>query len=185
MRRGQFNSINVAGQRFGRLLAIRQAPSRKRPGGGVCAFWLCRCDCGVEKEIQGEALRKGKSQSCGCLRNELMKGRRGEKNPNWLGGSTKTKAGYVRLLRPIYPGHEDGPKTVLEHVVVMARHLGRPLRKGETVHHKNGIRDDNRIENLELWAKNHGAGQRVEDLVDWAKEILNRYDAPIMSPCCV
>lgn len=177
---------DMSGQRYGRLLVLKRAPSRKRPSGGCITFWLCKCDCGAEKEIQSEALKKGKSQSCGCLRHELICARRAEKNPNWLGGRTKSQ-GYVLLTRPIYPGHELNPRTsVFEHIVVMARHLGRPLRKGETVHHKNGIRDDNRIENLELWAANHGSGQRVEDLVAWAKEVLLRYNSPnVVSPCCI
>jgi hypothetical protein len=57
----------------------------------------------------------------------------------------------------------------------MSRHLGRELYPGETVHHKNGVRDDNRLENLELWSSSHPHGQRVEDKVAWAKEILALY----------
>jgi len=54
-----------------------------------------------------------------------------------------------------------------EHRVVMTRHLGRDLVRGETVHHRNGQRDDNRIENLELWFSPQPYGQRVDDLIDY------------------
>lgn len=54
----------------------------------------------------------------------------------------------------------------------MIKHLGRDLRKGETIHHRNGLRNDNRIDNLEIWSRGHGPGQRLDDQLYWAVDLI-------------
>ncbi len=71
---------------------------------------------------------------------------------------------------------------VIEHRWMMEQMLGRSLMKDEQVHHLNGVRDDNRPENLELWSTSQPAGQRIEDKVEWAKEILARYGMEFIQP---
>ena len=86
------------------------------------------------------------------------------------------------------PGQAQGSKTdgyrrryvpgrghIKEHRLVMEGLLSRPLLPTEDVHHINGVRDDNRPENLELWTRSHPRGQRVVDIVTWATELLRVY----------
>lgn len=87
------------------------------------------------------------------------------------------KQGYkvVCLPEEFRDGTESKNPRTFEHRVVMMEHLGRPLYPEETVHHINGDKLDNRIENLELWSSNHPSGQRVEDLIAFADEIYKKY----------
>jgi len=87
-----------------------------------------------------------------------------------------TRSGYRMAYAPEDPMAQRNGH-VLEHRLVMSRLLGRPLDRIESVHHKNGVRDDNRAENLELWAKCQPAGQRAAELVEWARMIIEKYGA--------
>jgi hypothetical protein len=120
--------------------------------------------------------------ACGGLKQRVSKRREacrrrseaGEANGNWRGGTTRHKAGYImRMAR----GHPRAGKAgyVFEHILVMEEMLGPYLLASETVHHLNGVKDDNRPENLELWTRPQPAGIRATDAVAWARDILQPY----------
>lgn len=93
---------------------------------------------------------------------------------NQSGKGFKIKDGYKYILKKDHPNAAKSGY-VAEHIVIMSNHLRRPLKKGETIHHKNGIRDDNRIENLELWVNTIRFGQRLEDKINWCIIFLESY----------
>lgn len=167
------------GSRKRQLKCCRECGSAYTTTGGneVCA--RCRdaklrhpcADCGAPTDKRAERCRV-------CTRKLQIL----DKAPGWKGGRRFNMRGYIMIMAP--PNHprasasgKYGRGYVREHTLVMEEALGRYLQPGETVHHKNGIKHDNRLENLELWTKAQPAGQRVVDLVAYAREILTRYEA--------
>ena len=117
----------------------------------------------------GRTVQRTSRQCVGCLNTA----RSGSANPNWKGGRSYHKAGYVMISCPTHPRASNG--YVFEHILVVEEMLGRQLHGNENVHHRNGLKADNRPENLEVWTRPHPAGARMTDLVAWEVVILQRY----------
>ena len=144
----------------------------------------CLCDCGKEFTVHvKDASRK---VSCGHARTKLalLVAKKGISAPVTHPDSQKenrippsyrykTRAGYIEVKTP--ENHIIKSETIFEHRLVMEKMIGRFLKPNETVHHKNLKRDDNREKNLELWASRHPKGARIEDLIEYAIEILQDY----------
>jgi hypothetical protein len=172
----------LCGKHYQQDRARRNGPKQCRRAGctllavldGLCrSHYYKRRRLDEEKELR-DGRRCGKE---GCDRPydtggfcQLHYGRQrktGDIGPSGLlraenGLGSLTKAGYrIRW--------HDGQR-MAEHQIVMEEVLGRKLAPGENIHHRNGIRSDNRPENLELWVKVQPTGQRVEDLVAFVVE---------------
>lgn len=74
---------------------------------------------------------------------------KGSKHPNWKGGKSISSHGYVLIRMPYHPrAHKNG--YVYEHVLVAEKKLGRPLKKGEIIHHKDEIKTNNSPDNISI-----------------------------------
>lgn len=132
----------------------------------ICVF----PDCGRQRH---------KGEHCGPHALQLDRGRELKPIRTERAHRTVTKDGYVKVYRPDHPNAQKAG-WIPEHVLVMSEHLGRPLLPHEEVHHRHGVRDDNRIEQLELWSTSQPKGQRAIDKIEWAREIIALYEgAPL------
>lgn len=123
------------------VMALRSSGMSQQKIGGVV---------GVSQVVVGRILAK-----IWLPRRETI---RRERHGNWKGGVVSTPHGYTAVSDGEFLEMRDMQGYTLEHRLVMARHLGRALTKTETVHHINGDRKDNRVENLQLRRGKHGKG---------------------------
>lgn len=151
-------------KRTGRLDPDKPIETREPRANPVCSV----PDCGRRNVSRGLCWTHAARRDAGDVRPDVPVRR--YQTGEWSAGLTDS--GYIRLRRC---GQDGVAESILEHRFVMEQHLGRKLFPDETVHHINGVRDDNRLENLELWSSSHPKGQRVEDKVEWALEMLLLY----------
>ncbi|MEW5956635.1 MAG: HNH endonuclease signature motif containing protein [Chloroflexota bacterium] len=139
------------------------------PNGSI-VFWsrrkgqqvLVQCGiCGCEHFTHAANIRKATFTGLcrSCVHTGLL-------STTWRGGRVK-KYGYIYVKvypnHPFYKSMANSMGYIAEHRLVMAEHLGRPLESTEVVHHKNGIKTDNRIENLELFVSFYEHGKALQE----------------------
>jgi len=145
---------NHIGKQYGLLTVIDFSHRQCYKSGSCKKFWKCQCECGNITITDSSALTSGGCKSCGCLRNK---------------GGKKNSYGY----NSVYSSKLK--KYVLEHRYVYEQHYEVTLTPNQNIHHINGDRLDNRIENLELWDTSQPKGQRVEDKISFYFQLVEKY----------
>lgn len=134
-------------------------PSHRYKAGGPCAIEGC------ERVARTSGM-------CGMHYSRVV--RHGDAHHERTIKGVVTRGGYHYTSAPHHP-NASKHGWIPTHRIVMSEYLGRALLPGEEVHHRNGDRLDNRIENLELWSTSQPKGQRVSDKLAWARELLATY----------
>ena len=152
------------------MLLVLNLEDVKFNGKRYLKTWKCKCDCGNIKNIREHYLLSKYDclKSCGCFAMEKNRVKFiGDKHPSYKGGHINKSNGYKEV-------HIDGEKK-LEHRHIYETHYGVKLKPHQNVHHINGDRADNRIENLELWDVTQPSGQRVEDKIKFYFQLVQEY----------
>lgn len=144
----------------------------------ITGLYGYRADCKLcvkSRQQNNGYYSHNKKNLCGCGRNKSKYSvlcqecnRPSLSTPGRIPTWRKASDGYI-------VGLGIGKREVRQHRWAMEQHLGRKLLLHENIHHKNGVRDDNRLENLELWSTSQPPGQRVDDKLEWCKWFIKEY----------
>ncbi len=165
----QHNELELTGQKFGKLTAIKR--DGYFPNGGDCRLigWLCKCECGNTKRVRGSSLKSGNTTSCGC---DQRCG--GEKHYRWKNGKYTTKRGYEILCKT--HGYI--------HRLIAEKALGKKLPSQAVIHHYKDKTQNDKIVICENTAYHFLLHQRTRAYyacghADWRKcWVCKKYDKP-------